>query len=70
MNDYCAFSRNHRCLKWTDYEITRHELEEADELCHVNLIEIQRLNAYIDTLRAILDENGISYPYEHKDDTH
>ena len=34
MNDYCSFSQNHKCLKWTDYQITRHELEEADELCH------------------------------------
>lgn len=43
MNDYCAFSKNHRCLKWMDYKLTRHELEEADELCHRNWIEIQNL---------------------------
>lgn len=40
MNDYCAFSKSHKCLKWTDYELTRYELEEADELCHCNQIEI------------------------------
>ncbi len=34
MTDYCAFSKDHKCVKFTDYEITRHELEEADELCH------------------------------------
>ena len=34
MTDYCAFSKDHKCIKFTDYEITRHELEEADELCH------------------------------------
>ncbi len=42
MNNYCAFSKNNKCLKWMDYEITRHELEEADDLCHGNRIEIQR----------------------------
>ena len=62
MEDYCAFSKNHRCLKWEDYAMTRHELEEADTLCHGNWIQIQRLNAYIDELRAILDENNIDYP--------
>lgn len=62
MNDYCAFSKNHKCLKWTDYEITLHELEEADELCHCNWIEIQRLNDYIEELISILKENNIDYP--------
>lgn len=32
MNEYCAFSKDHKCIKWTDYELTRHELDEADEL--------------------------------------
>lgn len=26
MEDYCAFSKDHKCLKWEDYELTRHEL--------------------------------------------
>ena len=43
-------------------QLTRHELEEADRLCHGNWIEIQRLYEYIDKLKAILDENGIEYP--------
>ena len=30
MEDHCAFSKDHKCLKWEDYELTRHELEEAD----------------------------------------
>ena len=30
MENYCAFSKNHACLKWLDYVITRQELEEAD----------------------------------------
>lgn len=62
MNDYCAFSHNHKCLKWDDYELTRHELEEADNVCHGNWIEIQRLCDYIDKLKAILDKNDIDYP--------
>ena len=50
MENYCAFSKNHKCLKWMDYKLTRTELEEADSLCHENWIEIQRLykkNQYI-----------------------
>jgi hypothetical protein len=47
-----------------DYEITLHELEEADELCHGNRIEIQHKNGYIKQLQSILDKNGISYPEE------
>lgn len=43
VTDYCAFSKNHRCLKWIDYEATRVEPEEADQLCHGNWIEIQAL---------------------------
>ncbi len=27
MENYCAFSKNHTCLKWLDYVITRQELE-------------------------------------------
>ena len=50
MENYCAISKNHTCLKWLDYVITRQELEEADSLCHGNWIEIQRKNQYIQTL--------------------
>ena len=49
-------------LKWKDYELPRHELEEADRLCHGNWIEIQKLYVYIDELKAILEENNIDYP--------
>ena len=62
MNDYCAFSKDHKCLKWEDYQLTRHELEEADVLCHSNWIEIQRLRDYIDKLIEILDKNKLYYP--------
>ena len=62
MNDYCAFSKNHKCLKWLDYQLTLNELEEADELCHGNYVEIYRLYDYINELKAILDRNNIDYP--------
>lgn len=64
MTDYCAFSKDHKCIKWTDYEITRFELEEADELCHGNWIEIQQQREYIDLLEKTLKENGIDIPSE------
>jgi hypothetical protein len=62
MDNYCAFSKDHKCLKWEDYQLTRHELEEADVLCHGNWIEIQRLRDYIDKLIEILDKNKLDYP--------
>lgn len=58
MEDYCAFSQDHKCPKWEDYMLTRHELEQADRLCHGNWIENQRLYEYIDELRSILKENA------------
>ena len=39
-NNYCAFSKDHKCILWMDYELTRHELAEANELCHGNWIEV------------------------------
>lgn len=65
MTNYCAFSNNHKCIKWADYELIRHELEEADELCHGNWIEIQHLRNYIDRLQELLIEHGIEIPSEY-----
>ena len=62
MDNYCAFSKNHKCLKWMDYELTRHELEEADSLCHGNWIEIQRLTNLIRLLENLLRQAGIDVP--------
>lgn len=64
MNNYCAFSNNHKCIKWTDYEVTRAELDEADSLCHENWSELEHQRQYIITLQKILDDHGISYPEE------
>ena len=65
MTDYCAFSKDHKCIQWTDYEITRNELEEANELCHGNWIEIQHQREYIDLLKETLRQNGIDDPSEY-----
>ena len=42
MENYCAFSKDHECILWLDYEIARQELEECHTLCHRNWIEIER----------------------------
>ena len=65
MTDYCAYNKIHKCIKWSDYELTRHELEEADELCHGNWIEIQHLRNYIDLLQELLTSHGIEIPPEY-----
>ena len=65
MNDYCAFSKNKKFIQWEDYQLPRHELEEADELCHGNWIEIQHLRDYIDRLQRLLTEHGIEIPPEY-----
>ena len=63
MNNYCAFSKKHKCLKWMDYELTRMELKEADSLCHENWIKIQRLYKRIDILETLLNDAGIEIPH-------
>ncbi len=62
MTDSCAFSNRHNCLKWTDYQLTRLELEEADELCHANWIEIQALQKRVRQLEKYLEDHGIAIP--------
>ena len=62
MLNYCAFSKDHKCIKWEDYQIMLQEIEEADSLCHGNWIEIEKQYNYILELQKILDEHGIDYP--------
>lgn len=64
MENYCAFCKDHTCINWMDYMITRQELEEANSLCHGNWIEIERQYQYIQKLQHILKEHNISYPEE------
>ena len=63
--DYCAFSKDHKCIKWSDYEIAQLELEEADQLCHGNWIEIQHQREYIELLQNTLRQHGIEIPSEY-----
>nr|WP_295294245.1 mobility-associated LCxxNW protein [uncultured Blautia sp.] len=50
MNDPRPFCKDHKCIKWTD-ELLRYELEEANDVCHGNWIEIQHQREYTITLR-------------------
>ena len=47
MENYCVFSKDHKCILWLDYELTRQELEECHTLCHGNWIEIEHKYKYI-----------------------
>lgn len=64
MENYCAYSNNHKCVLWTDYEVTRYELSEANALCHENWSEIQHKEKYIKLLQKLLSDNYIEYPAE------
>ena len=44
MENYCAFNRDHKCILWLDYEITRQELEECHTLCHGNCGPMSRFS--------------------------
>ena len=52
MENYCAFSKNHKCILWTDYEITREELSECHTLCHGNWIEIGKRQTMRQSLKS------------------
>ena len=64
MKNHCAFSKNHSCPLWTDYELTCYELEEANSLCHGNWIEIQHLQDRVDQLEQLLRLAGVEVPPE------
>ena len=67
MNNYCSFSKDHHCIKWQDYVSARLELEECDELCHGNWIEIESLQRQVDFLKKLLEENSIVLPDDYYD---
>ena len=58
MNNYCAFSKGHHCIKWQDYVSARLELEECDELCHGNWIEIESLQRQVHFLKKFDRASG------------
>lgn len=51
--------------EWADYELLRYELEEANEVCHGNWIEIQHQREYIVQLQELLTRHGIAVPPEY-----
>ena len=67
MKNHCAFSKNHSCPLWTDYELTCYELEEANSLCHGNWIEIESLQRQVHFLKKLLEENSIVLPDDYYD---
>ena len=67
MKNHCAFSKNHSCPLWTDYELTCYELEEANSLCHGNWIEIESLQRQVAFLKKLLEENRIVLPDDYYD---
>ena len=62
MKNHCAFSKNHSCPLWTDYELTCYELEEANSLCHGNWIEIERQYKYMDITVRQSRQSGLTEP--------
>ena len=67
MNNHCAFSKDHHCIKWQDYVLIRLEREECDELCPGNWIEIESLQRQVDFLKKLLKENSIVLPDDYYD---
>ena len=61
MNNYCAFGKGHHCIKWQNYVSARLELEECDELCHGNWIEIKSLQRQVDFLKKLLEKTALYY---------
>uniref|UniRef100_UPI002FE6E190 mobility-associated LCxxNW protein n=1 Tax=Coprococcus catus TaxID=116085 RepID=UPI002FE6E190 len=49
------------------YVSARLELEECDELCHGNWIEIESLQRQVDFLKKLLEENSIVLPDDYYD---
>lgn len=44
-----------------DYVLARLELEECDELCHGNWIEIKSLQRQVDFLKKLLEKTALYY---------
>ena len=64
MSKMCPFIHRHVCDIWTDYSISRFELDEAEELCHSNWLEIMALRDRIDLLESALKEAGLPIPQD------
>lgn len=68
MTSHCVFSKGNHCLKWVDYQTTRYELEEADELCQAYQDQIIYLQKRVCDLEQQLKDHGITIPDPELDD--
>ena len=64
---FIIFSKVHHCIKWQYYVSARLELEECDELCHGNWIEIKSLQRQAHFLKKLLEKNSIVLPDDYYD---
>ena len=47
MNDHCTFYKEHKCIKWADYELLRYELEEANEVYFFHLYPFSYVTSFL-----------------------
>ena len=65
MNDYCAFSKNHKCLKWTEYSAPVEHPRPAklntcvadNEQCRRSSCTLTLPNLY-DTINMLYSQGG------------
>ena len=61
MINECPFNNN-KCALWIDYQVAQVALQDAEELCSSNWIEISYLLDRVKLLESLLNENGINIP--------
>ena len=54
MINECPFNHNSKCALWIDYQIAQVALQEAEELCTSNWIEISYLLDRVKLLESLL----------------
>ena len=64
MSKQCPFIDNQYCDIWLDYDITKDELKQANELLHSNWKEITYLYDRIDQLEKYIKSIGGTVPSE------
>lgn len=64
MRKACQCTVNRNCEIWTDYQVALLSLEEAEELSHLNWIEIQHLHDRVCQLEKYIRDQGLPLPEE------
>lgn len=64
MRKECHCTVNHNCEIWIDYQVALFSLEEAEELSHLNWIEIQHLHDRVCQLEKYIRDQGLTLPEE------